>query len=81
MTDKQPDDIQNMDFETAFFALQDNVTKLENEDLPLEKSLALFERGQLLAKRCEQLLEAAELKIRTLSMEPNQNNETLEVEQ
>ena len=81
MTVKQPDDIQNMDFETAFFALQDNVTKLENEDLPLEKSLALFERGQLLAKRCEQLLEAAELKIRTLSMEPTQNNETLEVEQ
>ena len=80
MTDKQPDDIQNMDFETAFSALQENVAKLENEDLPLEKSLALFERGQLLAKRCEQLLEAAELRIRTLSMEPNQNNETLEVE-
>ena len=80
MTNKQPDDIQNMDFETAFSALQENVAKLENEDLPLEKSLALFERGQLLAKRCEQLLEAAELRIRTLSMEPNQNNETLEVE-
>lgn len=80
MTDKQPDNIQNMDFETAFSALQENVAKLENEDLSLEKSLALFERGQLLAKRCEQLLEAAELKIRTLSMEPNQNNETLEVE-
>ena len=80
MTNKRPDDIQNMDFETAFSALQDNVAKLENEDLPLEKSLALFERGQLLAKHCEQLLEAAELKIRTLSMESNQNNETLEVE-
>lgn len=80
MTDKQPDDIQNMDFETAFSALQENVAKLENEDLPLEKSLDLYERGQLLAKRCEQLLEAAELKIRTLSMENNPTDKTLEVE-
>lgn len=80
MTDNQPDDIQNMDFETAFSALQENVVKLENEDLPLEKSLELYERGQALAKHCEQLLEAAELKIRTLSMDPTQTNETLEVE-
>lgn len=80
MIDKLPDDIKNMDFETAFSALQENVTTLENEDLPLEKSLELFERGQSLAKRCEQLLESAELKIRTLSMEPSQTNETLEVE-
>lgn len=80
MIDKLPDDIKNMDFETAFSALQENVTTLENEDLPLEKSLELFERGQSLAKRCEQLLEAAELKIRTLSLEPSQTNETLEVE-
>ena len=80
MTDKKPDDILKMNFETAFSALQENVEKLENEDLPLEKSLELFERGQALAKRCAQLLEAAELKIRTLSMEPNPTNETLEVE-
>ena len=80
MIDKIPDDIQNMDFETAFSALQENVSQLENEELPLEKSLEIFERGQALAKRCAQLLEAAELKIRTLSMEPTQTNETLEVE-
>jgi exonuclease VII small subunit len=28
--------------------------------------LALFERGQLLAARCSELLEAAELKLKTL---------------
>lgn len=79
MTDKQADNILNMNFETAFSALQENVAKLENEDLPLEKSLELFEHGQALAKHCEQLLEAAELKIRTLSMEPSQNDKTVEV--
>lgn len=69
MTNKQPENIQTMDFETAFTALQENVTRLESEDLPLEKSLALFERGQTLAKRCAVLLEEAELKIRQLSMD------------
>ena len=67
MTDKPTQDIQTMDFETAFNALQKNVAQLENEDLPLEKALALFERGQSLAKRCAVLLEEAEMKVRTLS--------------
>ncbi|MBW6467108.1 MAG: exodeoxyribonuclease VII small subunit [Brevefilum sp.] len=58
-----------MDFETAFSALQENVAQLENEDLPLEKALALFERGQILAKHCAVLLEQAELKVRTLTMD------------
>lgn len=67
MTDKEIQDIQTMDFETAFNTLQENVAQLENEDLPLEKALALFERGQALAKRCAVLLEEAEMKVRTLS--------------
>lgn len=69
MTDKPTQDIQAMDFETAFNALQENVAKLEGEDLPLEQALALFERGQALAKRCAALLEQAELKLRTLTID------------
>jgi exodeoxyribonuclease VII small subunit len=69
MTDKPTQDIQAMDFETAFNALQENVAKLEGEDLPLEEALSLFERGQALAKRCAALLEQAELKLRTLTMD------------
>ena len=69
MTESKPEDIQNMDFETAFTALQENIDHLENEDLPLEKALNRFERGQMLAKRCSQLLEEAELKVRQLSMD------------
>ena len=76
MTDKDQAEIQAMDFETAFNALQENVAKLENEDLPLEKALALFERGQSLAKRCAVLLEEAEMKVRTLSSQPPESDET-----
>jgi exodeoxyribonuclease VII small subunit len=69
MTEKQQEKIQNMDFETAFAALQENVDHLESEDLPLEKALEGFERGRMLAERCAQLLEEAELKVRKLSMD------------
>ena len=68
MTDQPQNEIQTMDFETAFTALQENVDQLESEDLPLEKALQRFERGQALAKRCADLLEQAELKVRKLSV-------------
>jgi exodeoxyribonuclease VII small subunit len=69
MSDSQHPDIQSMDFETAFNTLQDNVAQLEKEDLSLDDSLLLFERGQALAKHCAALLEQAELKVRTLTMD------------
>lgn len=69
MPEKINTDIQKMDFETAFTALQDNVALLEGEELPLEKALELYERGQLLSRRCAELLETAELKLRQLSQD------------
>lgn len=78
MTETQIEDVQKMDFETAFKALQENVSLLEGEDLPLEKSLALFERGQELAKHCSLLLEQAELKVRQISSETPQITDTEE---
>ena len=76
MTNNNPEDIERMDFETAFKALQANVTALEGEDLSLEGSLTLYERGQALAKRCAKLLEKAELELRQLSPESNGSVET-----
>ena len=43
--------------------------QLEAGDLPLERSLALFERGQALAGRCAELLDTAELRVKTLTGE------------
>ena len=66
------ENIQEMKFETAFSALQENVAKLEGEELTLEESLELYKHGQALAKRCAELLEEAELQVRTLSMDATQ---------
>lgn len=55
--------IEELTFEQAFAELEEAVRALEKGDLPLEESLALFERGQQLAAYCVKLLDTAELKI------------------
>ena len=47
--------------------LEKLVQDLEGEHSSLDQALALFERGQALAKRCGELLEQAELKIQQLT--------------
>ncbi|HEY4688277.1 MAG TPA: exodeoxyribonuclease VII small subunit [Anaerolineae bacterium] len=59
--------IDDMTFEQAFKELEETVAKLEGGDLPLEASLALFERGQQLSAQCSRLLEQAELKVTQLA--------------
>jgi exodeoxyribonuclease VII small subunit len=53
-------------YEQAFAELQEIVTRLESGEVPLEEAVALFERGQTLAKTCTGLLDKAELRIRQL---------------
>lgn len=53
-------------FETLFRELQATVAKLEAGDLSLDESLALFQRGMELAKKCGEILDAAELRIKEL---------------
>lgn len=53
-------------FETLFRELQATVAKLEAGDLSLDESLALFQRGMELAKKCSEILDAAELRIKEL---------------
>ena len=55
-----------MDYETAMRALQEVITKLEMQEQTLESSLSLFEEGQMLIRRCGELLDKAELKVQTL---------------
>ncbi|HIE39060.1 MAG TPA: exodeoxyribonuclease VII small subunit [Anaerolineales bacterium] len=60
---------EELTFEEAFAELEETVRRLEAGGLTLEKSLALYERGQALAARCTALLDQAELKVRQLTPE------------
>lgn len=58
---------ENLSFEQAFDLLEQIVSTLENEELSLDRSLELYERGQALARRCNLLLENAEIRINRLA--------------
>jgi exodeoxyribonuclease VII small subunit len=60
MTDKP---IDRMSFEEALAALEQVVSQLEGGQVPLEQSIALYERGDALKKHCEAKLGEAELKV------------------
>ena len=55
-----------VDFETALRDLEEIVERLEQGDLPLEESLAAFERGVLLTRTCQVALKEAEQKVEIL---------------
>ena len=55
------------DFKAAIAELESVVKKLEDGDLSLEQSLALYERGVALSKFCHARLEDAERRIEILS--------------
>ena len=55
------------DFEAAIAELESIVKKLEEGDMALEQSLALYERGVQLSRFCHARLEEAEHRIDILS--------------
>lgn len=57
------DDIEQMSYERARDELVEVVAKLETGGAPLEESLALWQRGEALADRCERWLDGANAKL------------------
>jgi exodeoxyribonuclease VII small subunit len=53
-------------FEASLEALEQIVHELESGDLPLEKSLELFEDGIRLSRQCQERLSQAERRIEVL---------------
>jgi exodeoxyribonuclease VII small subunit len=59
-------DEQPKSFEASLEALEEIVQSLEGGDLPLEKSLELFEEGIRLSRQCQERLSQAERRIEVL---------------
>ena len=62
-----PKSVESLSYEQAFAELESIVAALENEQRSLDESMALYERGQALIKRCAKILDEAELKVKQLS--------------
>jgi exodeoxyribonuclease VII small subunit len=78
-TERAEAPIDDLSFDDALAALQRTVAELEAGGQPLERSLALYERGVALHERCAQLLAEAELKVQQLVTRAGGALETIDV--
>lgn len=62
--------IDDLTFDDALAELQRTIAELETGGQPLERTLALHERGAALLERCETLLRGAELRMAQLVARP-----------
>lgn len=69
--DEGDDDIAAMSFEEALKALEEVVGRLESGEVPLDKSIDLYERGERLRKACQARLDAAQARIEKIVSGPD----------
>jgi exodeoxyribonuclease VII small subunit len=58
-------------FEEALKALEEVVHRLESGDAPLDESIALYEKGQVLRATCQARLDAAQARIEAIILGPD----------
>ncbi len=64
-------DISALSFEDSLRALEDVVRRLESGEVPLDDSITLYERGELLRKHCQARLDAAQARIERIVAGPD----------
>jgi len=69
MTETPAPSVDEMSFEQAMRELETVVGKLERGDVALDASIALYERGAALKKRCEDELKRAEEKVAAITLD------------
>jgi len=65
--------VTELSFEQAMQELEQVVSRLERGDVALDESIALYERGALLKKRCEEKLKEAEEKVHAITLDAEGN--------
>jgi exodeoxyribonuclease VII small subunit len=67
VTEAKPD-IAGMPFEAALAELEAIVDRLEKGAVALDESIRLYERGEALKRRCDELLKDAEMRIEKIAL-------------
>ena len=62
-------DIARLPFELAIEELESIVKRLEEGKVPLEESVAIYERGEALKRRCQELLDQAEARVNKIVLD------------
>ena len=76
-------DVGQLSFERAIEELELIVKRLEDGKVPLEELVAIYERGEALKRRCEDLLRQAEARVQKITLDAAGNpigTEPLDVE-
>ena len=73
MSETSETPVEEMSFETAMAELEAVVGKLERGDVPLEDSIALYERGAKLKAHCARKLKDAEEKVAAITLDDDGN--------
>ena len=69
MAENTQADVKKLTFERAMEELESIVTRLEGGKVPLEESVAIYERGEALKRRCEALLRQAEERVERIRLD------------
>ena len=67
MADTTVTDVKTLSFERAIEELETIVKRLEEGKVPLEESVTIYERGEALKRRCEELLRQAEARVEKIT--------------
>ena len=66
-------DVAQLSFERAIEELESIVKRLEDGKVPLDESVAIYERGEALKRRCEDLLRQAEARVQKITLDASGN--------
>jgi exodeoxyribonuclease VII small subunit len=69
MADNTNSEIKKLSFERAIEELESIVKRLEEGKVPLEESVTIYERGEALKRRCEELLRQAEARVEKITLD------------
>jgi exodeoxyribonuclease VII small subunit len=71
MVENTQADVKKLSFERALEELESIVKRLEDGKVPLEESVTIYERGEALKRRCEELLRQAEARVDKITTDAN----------